>query len=159
MAKVVKFCAACEEGFAEKFGFCPNCGGALTAYELNPVAAEKASVGAINEVERKASSPVVAENAAYAEKTPEPAPPPAAAAVFSADDDDDDDELLEINDEPEIAPAKVAAAAAVPATVNSFTPDFNSGAFKQNGSSNGSRNNVQTNKMKYDDGLYHIAFV
>jgi protein TonB len=38
MGKIVKYCAACEEGFAEKFAFCPNCGGALTAYELNPLA-------------------------------------------------------------------------------------------------------------------------
>jgi TonB family protein len=38
MGKIVKYCAACEEGFAAKFAFCPNCGGALTAYELNPLA-------------------------------------------------------------------------------------------------------------------------
>ncbi len=37
MGKIVKYCAACEEGFAEKFGFCPNCGEHLTAFELNPV--------------------------------------------------------------------------------------------------------------------------
>jgi TonB family protein len=39
MGKIVKFCAACEEGFAAKFAFCPNCGGALEAYEMNPVTA------------------------------------------------------------------------------------------------------------------------
>lgn len=37
MGKVVKYCNACEEGFAEKFGFCPNCGSGLQAFELNPL--------------------------------------------------------------------------------------------------------------------------
>ncbi len=40
MAKIVKYCTACEEGFAEKFGFCPNCGLGLTAFEMNPVIAD-----------------------------------------------------------------------------------------------------------------------
>jgi TonB family protein len=37
MGKVVKYCNACEEGFAEKFGFCPNCGAQLTAFEMSPL--------------------------------------------------------------------------------------------------------------------------
>jgi len=50
MGKIVKYCVACEESFAHKFGFCPNCGGTLKAFEMNPVqeearilAAEKAT--------------------------------------------------------------------------------------------------------------------
>jgi TonB family protein len=39
MGKIVKYCSSCDEGFAEKFGFCPNCGKGLEAFELNPVAA------------------------------------------------------------------------------------------------------------------------
>ncbi|MBK9215836.1 MAG: TonB family protein [Chloracidobacterium sp.] len=39
MGKIVKFCSSCDEGFAEKFGFCPNCGQGLTAFEMNPVIA------------------------------------------------------------------------------------------------------------------------
>jgi len=39
MAKIVKFCGPCDEGFAEKFGFCPNCGNTLQTFELNPVVA------------------------------------------------------------------------------------------------------------------------
>jgi TonB family protein len=38
MGKVVKYCSSCDEGFAERFGFCPVCGSTLTAYEMNPVA-------------------------------------------------------------------------------------------------------------------------
>jgi TonB family protein len=40
MGKIVKYCAACEESFAEKFAFCPNCGQAMTAFEMNPVVKE-----------------------------------------------------------------------------------------------------------------------
>ncbi len=38
MGKIVKYCSACEEGFAEKFSFCPNCANELTAFEMKPVA-------------------------------------------------------------------------------------------------------------------------
>ncbi|HQY68389.1 MAG TPA: hypothetical protein PLD38_14005, partial [Pyrinomonadaceae bacterium] len=37
MGKIVKFCSSCDESFAEKFGFCPNCGAALQAFEMSPV--------------------------------------------------------------------------------------------------------------------------
>ena len=37
MGKIVKYCNACEESFAEKFGFCPICGESLTAFEMNPI--------------------------------------------------------------------------------------------------------------------------
>jgi protein TonB len=40
MGKIVKYCAACDESFAVKFGFCPNCGQGLTAFELNSPANE-----------------------------------------------------------------------------------------------------------------------
>ena len=40
MGKIVKYCSSCDEGFAEKFGFCPNCGAGLQAFEMSPVAAE-----------------------------------------------------------------------------------------------------------------------
>src|SRR5437764_9436733 len=39
MGKIVKYCSSCDEGFAEKFGFCPNCGTALQAFEMNRVEA------------------------------------------------------------------------------------------------------------------------
>ena len=38
MGKIVKYCQACEEGFAEKFSFCPNCASELTAFEMKPMA-------------------------------------------------------------------------------------------------------------------------
>ncbi|MFM9904196.1 MAG: TonB family protein [Pyrinomonadaceae bacterium] len=44
MGKIVKYCGSCDEGFAEKFGFCPNCGASLEAFEMNPLAVEAAPV-------------------------------------------------------------------------------------------------------------------
>lgn len=37
MGKIVKYCSSCDEGFSEKFGFCPNCAAPLEAFEMNPV--------------------------------------------------------------------------------------------------------------------------
>jgi len=37
MGKIVKYCAVCDESFAEKFAFCPNCAQPMTAFEMNPV--------------------------------------------------------------------------------------------------------------------------
>ena len=44
MGKIVKFCSSCEEGFAEKFTFCPDCGKTLQAFEMNPLASSAAPV-------------------------------------------------------------------------------------------------------------------
>lgn len=44
MGKIVKYCAACEESFAEKFVFCPNCAAPMTAFEMSPVMKETAPV-------------------------------------------------------------------------------------------------------------------
>lgn len=40
MGKIVKYCNACEESFAEKFSFCPNCGAQLEAFEMKPLSEE-----------------------------------------------------------------------------------------------------------------------
>lgn len=41
MGKIVKYCSSCDEGFAEKFGFCPNCAAPLQAFEMNPLGDEQ----------------------------------------------------------------------------------------------------------------------
>lgn len=48
MGKIVKYCNACEESFAEKFGFCPICGESLTAFEMNPVNDSMKSIGVVS---------------------------------------------------------------------------------------------------------------
>lgn len=68
MGKVVKFCSACDEGFAEKFGFCPNCGAHLTAFEMNPLEntpAEEAKTEPVETIE--AAMPPIIETPAETE--------------------------------------------------------------------------------------------
>ena len=60
MAKIVKFCDSCEESFAEKFGFCPNCGGKLQAFEMNPLGGS-ASVSQTAKPETNSASNVIEE--------------------------------------------------------------------------------------------------
>src|SRR6185503_6362499 len=40
MGKIVKYCSSCDEGFSEKFSYCPTCSSTLQAFEMNPVVAE-----------------------------------------------------------------------------------------------------------------------
>ena len=60
MGKIVKYCTACEESFAHKFGFCPNCGGALKAFEMNLVQEEaKAAADKMAETTKVSETPKV----------------------------------------------------------------------------------------------------
>lgn len=52
MGKIVKYCSSCDEGFAERFGFCPDCGAPLQAFEMNPVSGDM-----VPEVKAEDSSP------------------------------------------------------------------------------------------------------
>lgn len=87
MGKLVKYCSECEEGFAERFGFCPNCGGHLEAFEMKPVAAE-----AETEVETESFAEAV-------ESAPEAveAPQAAEAAVIPETLDFSGDDILELD--------------------------------------------------------------
>lgn len=40
MGKLLKYCSSCDEGFAERFAFCPDCGDPLQTVEMNPVGDE-----------------------------------------------------------------------------------------------------------------------
>ncbi|MBK8467017.1 MAG: energy transducer TonB [Chloracidobacterium sp.] len=55
MGKIVKYCNSCDEGFAAKFAFCPDCGKALEAFEMNPL--EQANASA----QEAAAAPVAVE--------------------------------------------------------------------------------------------------
>lgn len=75
MGKIVKYCGSCDEGFAEKFGFCPNCGAGLQAFEMNPVEA-KSTAEAVAQPPMPVilEAPVVAEAAPVAEVFEAPVP-------------------------------------------------------------------------------------
>jgi len=60
MGKIVKFCNSCEEGFAQKFTFCPDCGQTLEAFEMNPLTQETSPH---EEIEEIVAAPIAAEEA------------------------------------------------------------------------------------------------
>ncbi len=116
MGKIVKFCNSCDEGFAEKFGFCPNCGKTLQTFEMNPVVTEAEPV-------RDTAPLVAAAPPALAAEVPASVVSAPAESGFVEIDEPEEIELetAELGTMPveEIA-APPAAAAAVPIT-NIFT--------------------------------------
>lgn len=68
MGKIVKYCSSCDEGFAERFAFCPDCGASLQAFEMNPVEGmqTKASASLDEEVRTSPSAVEALEPAAPA---------------------------------------------------------------------------------------------
>lgn len=103
MGKIVKFCSSCDEGFAEKFTFCPDCGQPLQAFEMNPVAKDAPQAEAV------LAAPVEAERADLLEI-------PVAAEAQNADIDPVEETVLETAPavaEPEIVEEPVIEAAPV----------------------------------------------
>lgn len=117
MGKIVKFCSECEEGFAEKFGFCPNCGHSLEAFEMNPLQKENLKAEAKQAEIAQPETPAIIspKETVKEEKIVE-------ESKF-ANDFSDDDDVLELNvegededeiiDEPEIEPEVYTPAATV----------------------------------------------
>ncbi|MGI8788360.1 MAG: energy transducer TonB [Pyrinomonadaceae bacterium] len=75
MGKIVKYCAVCDESFAEKFGYCPTCGQEMTAFEMNPVK---------NEIETSANKPETADANIEASKADDILEIPTIAAPVAA---------------------------------------------------------------------------
>lgn len=76
MGKIVKHCVACEESFAQKFVFCPNCGGSLKAFEMNPVQEEaKIQADQLTETAVVSDAPKLGapDNGSFAAPPPPPA--------------------------------------------------------------------------------------
>jgi TonB family protein len=88
MAKIMKYCGSCEEGFSAKFAFCPDCGGALQAFEMNPLAdgpksapaANDGDTGIVNADASPAPDLIASEPAAAAVSEPEIVATPAYEA-------------------------------------------------------------------------------
>ena len=78
MGKIVKYCSSCDEGFAERFGFCPDCGAPLQAFEMNPVESEAILEENFDENVSFEPAPVEAE----VDVTPVEIEPEAPAPVF-----------------------------------------------------------------------------
>jgi TonB family protein len=151
MNKLMKFCGKCEEAFADRFAFCPNCGGELQTYEMNPVTAQPAA---------EAQSPYT-----------EPVSTPVILAEAAAGDAD----LLEIPEfesaqtngngahpeEVEEAPVVPAMAAAANVPAPAPSPVFVSAPKHETppADKQGWREVKSKNLVPPDDGLYHITMV
>ena len=84
MGKKLKYCSSCEEGFAERFTFCPDCGGSLQVVEMNPVVNEVVPTADTQDAKFDVIQPVISEPAILEE--PQPAAvqdEPAAFADYS----------------------------------------------------------------------------
>jgi len=68
MGKIMKHCSKCDEGFAEKFTFCPTCGFRLSAFELKPVSVK--SEIPESEITKESAKPESALDKSVAEVTP-----------------------------------------------------------------------------------------
>jgi TonB family protein len=112
MGKLVKYCAKCEEGFAAKFGFCPNCGEILQAFEMNPVSEP---IQSESEVENIRTESVSFETLAPISEAP------AETAVFS------EPEIIELDsaDVPEEKSYTAEPASAAVASSDYFFDDGN----------------------------------
>jgi TonB family protein len=95
MGKIVKYCAACEESFSDKFSFCPNCAAGLTAYEMSPIPESVSSQSIPTETVASSSEPeVVVSQSPINETMGEPTLP-----TFLAQQ-----EVVETKPEPVVAP-------------------------------------------------------
>ncbi|CAN5367190.1 hypothetical protein BH10ACI1_BH10ACI1_22780 [soil metagenome] len=143
MGKLLKYCAVCEEGFAERFGFCPNCGGQLEAFEMKRVAKESENIA-----ESKADSFVQSVKSETSSQPETPAFIPATMA-FSGDDilelDGVDTPKETMETEPETLTAEVE-------TVNSNGNGYQSNVFEEN------LNSFKSEKYENADD-YHVTVV
>lgn len=159
MGKIVKYCNSCEEGFAEKFGFCPNCGANLTAFEMNPLGAPSevappvAPVAAATTNGTNGSSIAAPEIDAAPDVTPVVATAvPANAATVKSDAAAAEIRDVRVDEKPAVADGFVKATKARAASAS-------------NGSTNGGNGSKQTNSnyvvssTNADYDGYHITVI
>lgn len=116
MGKIVKYCSSCDEGFAEKFGFCPNCAAPLQAFEMNPLGGmEQAPAEPVVEIPAVASTAAEPDMADTILEMPQEHDV-VETPVFATEASAVNDEPIEvvnadvIDEEPETVPAAVPAA-------------------------------------------------
>jgi TonB family protein len=112
MGKIVKYCSSCDEGFAEKFTFCPDCGGQLQAFEMNPLASASAEAAVPSNDIPVEAEPVPVEEA--------------AAPIMEAAPEPEIEQAVEAAPVPDVAPVIEPATIEVPAAeATQFTADEN----------------------------------
>ncbi len=165
MNKLMKFCGKCEEAFADRFAFCPNCGGELEVYEMNPVTAQPAAE-AQSPYSEPVSTPVILAEAA--QSAGGDADVLEIPGFENAQTNGNGAHLEEAAEAEETAEVPVMAAAPVPEAAGEPTAAFAAPApvfvsepkhevspvDKQ-----GWREVKSKNLVPPDDGLYHITMV
>lgn len=153
MGKIVKYCVSCDEGFAEKFGFCPTCGSQLQSFEMKPVAADAPAeiaeppVPPVIEDAIQAEPPVTVqfeEKASPVEsfdETPEAFTESFSEPVVEADEVHAAADESDLNDVVEVQAAETLAA---PAAANYAAETFSEPAYS----------NPDRSYNKQDDGYY-----
>jgi TonB family protein len=178
MGKIVKYCTVCEEGFAEKFSFCPNCAASLNAFEMKPLVAEEPAEiteplvaeqpvleTAVHKFEANESFPVAANETV--EEDFEPTRP-----AFLIDDEaellDLDADIDQIVDEPATVsfnPAPVFPAATVGSIDQAYHLEDTKNVYEPFIADTTSKSDFQPEykpiiNTKYkDDGEFHVAIV
>ncbi len=184
MEKIVKYCTACEESFAEKFSFCPNCAGELSAFEMKPVGQNsevKASAIPVisDEPELELSEPIKKESSFVNESAEvasgevslngdsdiEESETVFEPISFDADETEDEQIVSVFSDEKEAVTAdssekissvpETFAAAETAADADVVYDDFKKSA----SSSNFSAGNNNYTDGESDDGGYHITVI
>ena len=117
MGKIVKYCGVCDESFAEKFGFCPNCGQPMKAFEMNPLMnGENINAPETKPIEVKTPVPSFYEASPTVEDVSVSEVAAFSAVETQAFSDDElvleieDAEVLDVKDEAEEIPAWAATA-------------------------------------------------
>lgn len=156
MGKIVKFCSECEEGFAEKFGFCPNCGHSLEAFEMNPLQREAAKAEAARAELAQPETPALISSAEAVTENNFVEEPQ------FADDDFSDDDVLELDVEGENDDEVFIDE---PETKNEiYTPAATTAAYSSNGHSSRNDNfqtfsNADVIEKEDDDDDFHVTVI
>lgn len=165
MGKIVKYCAACEESFAEKFGFCPNCGQEMTAFEMSPVTNQPtvfdaATASAItDEPTVQAPAPEFFEQAP-APETLETATEPVEAAANTVAFLASPTQTFSNNDLEAEKPVEEPATIDESAQTKTFAAGASSGNFNQTAHYNFQDiSDIKPVQNNDDDGGYHITVV
>ncbi len=154
MGKIIKYCAACDESFAERFGFCPNCGQAMTAFEMNPLNNEPKLT---DEVERSVGNKeTVGANEIWAVPTPAPVLPETLPSIETPNVTETQDFSTAGQTQTFFDNTKTEAFAA-----DNFAPETKTFAAVAgaNGSDYQPTNDTQQLSDTVDDSSYHITVI
>lgn len=156
MGKLVKYCSKCEEGFAERFGFCPNCGGQLEAFEMKPIVKETEvfipteTENFTQNVESKPPTPEFVEPAETLAYVPETVNYSSEDDILELDSVDTREEKIE--KEAEFLAPTIAA-------VNADSNEFSTANFSQPAEDEFSQNQNWIRKDNEIDNGYHVTVV